>query len=44
MSTPTLEKTDREFFDEVRELFCNDCGYGIVVAPQAARLPHVSRE
>ncbi|MBV8479442.1 MAG: hypothetical protein JOY72_03980 [Actinobacteria bacterium] len=32
MSTTTLEKTDREFFDDdVRELFCRSCGYGIVV-------------
>jgi rubrerythrin len=31
MSTTTLERTDREFFDDVRELFCSECGYGIVV-------------
>jgi rubrerythrin len=31
MSTTTLEKTARDFFDDVRELFCSECGYGIVV-------------
>jgi rubrerythrin len=31
MSTSTLEKTDREFFDDARELFCRECGYGVVV-------------
>jgi len=31
MSTTTLEKTTRDFFDDVPELFCRECGYGIVV-------------
>jgi rubrerythrin len=31
MSPTTLEKTDREFFDKIRELFCGVCGYGIVI-------------
>jgi rubrerythrin len=31
MSATTLEQTDRESFDHVRELFCGACGYGIVV-------------
>ena len=30
MSTTTLEQTGRGF-DDVRELFCSECGYGIVV-------------
>jgi rubrerythrin len=31
MSSTTLEKTGRGFFDDVRELFCRGCGYGVVV-------------
>jgi rubrerythrin len=31
MSTATLEKTSREYFGDVHELFCRECGYGIVV-------------
>ena len=39
MSTTTLEKTDREFFDEVREHFCGECGYGIVVRREPPECP-----
>lgn len=38
MSTTTLEKTDREF-DDVRELFCSACGYGIVVRRDPPHCP-----
>jgi rubrerythrin len=39
MSTTTLEKTARDFFDEVRELFCRACGYGIVVRRDPPNCP-----
>lgn len=39
MSTTTLEKTDREFFDEAHELFCRECGYGVVVRREPPDCP-----
>jgi rubrerythrin len=39
MSTTTLEKTDRDFFDDGRELFCRECGYGIVVRGDPPECP-----
>jgi len=38
MST-TLDKTDRDFFDDVHELFCRDCGYGIVIRREPPECP-----
>jgi hypothetical protein len=39
MSTTTLKKTGREFFDDVRELFCGRCGYGIVIRREPPDCP-----
>lgn len=39
MSTTTLEKTDRDFYDDVHELFCRECGYGIVVRREPPDCP-----
>ena len=39
MSTTTLEKTDRDSFDGIRELFCRECGYGIVVRRELPDCP-----
>jgi rubrerythrin len=39
MSITTLEKTARDFFDDVRELFCGECGYGIVVRREPPECP-----
>ena len=39
MSTTTLEETDREFFEDVRELFCRECGYGVVIRHDPPECP-----
>jgi rubrerythrin len=39
MSTATFEETDREFFDDVRELVCRECGYGVVVRRDPPECP-----
>jgi hypothetical protein len=39
MSITTPETTDRDFFDDIRELFCRECGYGIVVRDDPPECP-----
>jgi len=39
MSTATLEKTARDFFGDARTLFCQECGYGIVVRRDPPECP-----
>jgi rubrerythrin len=39
MSATTLERTDRDFFGSIRELFCRECGYGIVVRRDPPECP-----
>jgi rubrerythrin len=39
MSTTTLKRTGRDFFDGTRELFCGECGYGIVVRREPPECP-----
>jgi rubrerythrin len=38
MSTTTLEKTDKQLF-EARELFCRECGYGVVIRRHPPECP-----
>jgi hypothetical protein len=39
MSTATLDKTDRVFFEDVRELFCSERGYGVVIRRDPPECP-----